>query len=198
MRREEAEQVELLRRQPHLVAGLRHLAVSASIVRSANSRRSSRLGRARAPEDRAHARGELARRERLRHVVVGAELEPDDAVGLLAAGGEHDHRELREGRGSSGRPRARRGRAASDRARPGPAAPTRASSHAPLTVAGLERPVAVAAQVADDDLAHDRLVVHDQDGLHRVIVTSGYFQSLKSAFVANRSAARKEPERPRP
>ena len=36
----------------------------------------------------------------------------------------------------------------------------------PDAVAGLERPVAVAPQVADDDLPHDRLVVHDQDGLH--------------------------------
>ena len=44
-----------------------------------------------APQHRANACGELARRERLRHVVVGAELEPDDAVGLLAAGGQHDH-----------------------------------------------------------------------------------------------------------
>ena len=35
-----------------------------------------------------------------------------------------------------------------------------------LAVARLERPVAVAVQVADDDLAHDWLIVDDQDGLH--------------------------------
>ena len=46
----------------------------------------------RAPaQDGAHAHRELARRERLRHVVVGAELEPDDAVGLLAARRQQDH-----------------------------------------------------------------------------------------------------------
>ena len=45
-----------------------------------------------AAEDRLDPRGELARRERLRDVVVGAELEADDPVGLLVAGGQHDHR----------------------------------------------------------------------------------------------------------
>ena len=56
--------------------------------------RARRLG---APQHGADAGRELARRERLRHVVVGAELEPDDPVGLLASRGEHDHRELRAG-----------------------------------------------------------------------------------------------------
>ena len=41
--------------------------------------------------DRAHACGQLAHRERLHHVVVGAELEADDAVGLVAAGRGDDH-----------------------------------------------------------------------------------------------------------
>ena len=36
-------------------------------------------------------------RERLGDVVVGAELEPDDAVVLVAARGEHDHRNRRLG-----------------------------------------------------------------------------------------------------
>ena len=44
------------------------------------------------PQDRPDPRHELARAERLDDVVVGAELEADDAVGLLAAGGEHDDR----------------------------------------------------------------------------------------------------------
>jgi hypothetical protein len=36
-----------------------------------------------ASEDRAHARDELAHAERLRHVVVGARVEPADLVDLL-------------------------------------------------------------------------------------------------------------------
>ena len=47
----------------------------------------------RAAQQRAHARDELVRAERLRQVVVGAELETDDALGFLGAGGEHDDRD---------------------------------------------------------------------------------------------------------
>ena len=54
-----------------------------------------------APQHRAHAGDELAGRERLRHVVVGAELEPGDAVDLLVAG-RHDHD--RQARGAADRP----------------------------------------------------------------------------------------------
>src|SRR6266540_5312085 len=42
------------------------------------------------PQHRSDPRGHLTRAEGLDDVVVGAELEADDAVGLLAAGGEHD------------------------------------------------------------------------------------------------------------
>ena len=49
-----------------------------------------RLG---ATQDGADAGRHLAGRERLHHVVVGAELEPDDAVDLLDVGGEQDHRD---------------------------------------------------------------------------------------------------------
>ena len=38
---------------------------------------------------------ELARIERLRHVVVGANLEPDDLVDVLVAGREHEDRHVR-------------------------------------------------------------------------------------------------------
>ena len=36
-----------------------------------------------------------------------------------------------------------------------------------VAVAGLERAVALTGEIADDDLAHDRLVVDDEDGCHR-------------------------------
>jgi hypothetical protein len=56
----------------------------------------ARRGRAaRAAQEGPQARNHLAARERLHDVVVGAELESDDAVGLRAAGREHDDRHLR-------------------------------------------------------------------------------------------------------
>jgi hypothetical protein len=61
---------------------------------SCTSRPSTRTLRRRAPrpaQDRLDPRGELAGRERLDHVVVGAELEPRDPVGLLVARREQDH-----------------------------------------------------------------------------------------------------------
>ena len=45
---------------------------------------------ARAAQDGAYPGEQLTRVERLRHVVVGAKLEADDAVGFLAHRGEHD------------------------------------------------------------------------------------------------------------
>src|SRR5919106_5427502 len=44
-----------------------------------------------APDDRPHARQELAWRERLGHVVVGAHLEAEDLVAFLDPAGHHDH-----------------------------------------------------------------------------------------------------------
>ena len=46
------------------------------------------------PQDRAHAAQQLRRRERLRHVVVRAELEPEHAVDLGVARGEHQDRHV--------------------------------------------------------------------------------------------------------
>ena len=48
----------------------------------------------RAAQHALHARDELARVERLRQVVVGADLEPDDLVDVLVARGEHDDRHV--------------------------------------------------------------------------------------------------------
>ena len=52
-------------------------------------------GHARAAQRRLHAAAELAQRERLGDVVVGAELEPEHLVDLLGLGGEHDDRHRR-------------------------------------------------------------------------------------------------------
>ena len=48
----------------------------------------------RAAKNRLHAGDELARVERLRQVVVGADLEADDLVDVLVARGEHQDRHL--------------------------------------------------------------------------------------------------------
>ena len=96
MLHQEREQVELLGRQLDGLAGDRHLARLA--VEGRRRRARARRGRGRAlgaAEDRLDPRDELARRERLRHVVVGADLEPGDAVGLLVARGQHHDRHRR-------------------------------------------------------------------------------------------------------
>ena len=41
-----------------------------------------------------HPSHELAHAERLRQVVVGADGQADDEVGLVVAGGEHQHRDV--------------------------------------------------------------------------------------------------------
>ena len=46
-------------------------------------------------QDSAHPRHHFARRERLQDVIVRPHLQADDAVGLLVAAGQHDHRDVR-------------------------------------------------------------------------------------------------------
>src|SRR5919109_4097567 len=50
-----------------------------------------------APQHRAHSGDELLRAERLRHVVVRADLETHELVGLVGTPGEHDDRDARVG-----------------------------------------------------------------------------------------------------
>ena len=115
---------------------------------------------------------ELTGGKRLRHVVVGAELEADDAVGLLASRGQHDHRQVaaradppaqREAVG------ARQHHVEDDELRRGPLDQLAGG----VPVAGDEGVEPVALEVADDDVTHDRLVVDDENGGHRVIVAHG-------------------------
>src|ERR1700723_1600282 len=46
-------------------------------------------------QERPNASHQLPRREGLGYVIVGAKLQPDDTIGLLAAAGEHDRRNSR-------------------------------------------------------------------------------------------------------
>ena len=88
---EEGEQVELHARQLDLVAARRRrCGRPCSSTMSPTATRSLVLVGLGPPQDGPHARDELAGRERLRHVVVRAELEPGDAVDLLVAR-RHDH-----------------------------------------------------------------------------------------------------------
>ncbi|CAM2169518.1 hypothetical protein BLAT2472_11146 [Burkholderia latens] len=54
--------------------------------------RTRQLGRRLAAQHRVNARDQFARVERLRQVIVGAHLETDDSIDILALRGEHDDR----------------------------------------------------------------------------------------------------------
>ena len=92
------EQVELLRRELDLLAVDLHLAPAGVDLELAVGYLArlqlAALGDA-AAQDRLDARDELARVERLRQVVVGADLEPDDLVHVFVARGEHQDRDVR-------------------------------------------------------------------------------------------------------
>src|SRR6266545_1576134 len=93
MASEEPEQLELARRELEHASTFAHFArrgVDFDVTET-NAFVWSVVCRGAATQDRAHTRDELSRRERFRDVVVGAELEPDDAVRFLTPCGQHDH-----------------------------------------------------------------------------------------------------------
>ena len=87
------EQLELLGGEVHRVALHANLEAVAVDLELADLHVRLLLGVAGtgAAGDRADAGEQLARRERLGHVVVGAHLEAEDLVALLDAAGDHDH-----------------------------------------------------------------------------------------------------------
>src|SRR5260221_4632080 len=89
---EHLQHVELDAGQVHVAPAPLHAALLGPQRDLADLDRPPVGARLRAAQDGAHARHQLARRAGLRHIVVGAELEPDDAVDVVAARGEHDHR----------------------------------------------------------------------------------------------------------
>ena len=91
------EEQELLRGERHPDAARRDgVGLGIDDDRSiGDRRRAGRRSALRAAEQRPHARDQLVRAERLGHVVVGAELEADDAVGFLGARRQHDDRDRR-------------------------------------------------------------------------------------------------------
>ena len=148
--------------------------------------------RVRTAKHGSYPRDELSRRERLRHVVVRAELETDDAVSLLAPGRQHDHRQLR---------------AVAD-----PAAEletVHARQHqiehderglilldelaGAVSVGRLERAISLALEIAADDLTDDRFVVDDEDGRHVRSQPHECYGGLKSACVSPQAGRRTRP-----
>ena len=95
-RREVVDEVELDRREVHELAVDAHPARRRRRARPRRSARRARRGDsadALGPaQQRVHPGDQLAHAERLRHVVVGADREPDEEVGLAVAGGEHQDR----------------------------------------------------------------------------------------------------------
>jgi len=91
------EEVELLRGELHLDTVDGHFAASGIDDQVAVDDPLA-LGlaplRRDAAKDRLHPRDELPGIERLRHVVVGADLEPDDLVDVLVARGQHQDRDV--------------------------------------------------------------------------------------------------------
>src|SRR5262245_53481074 len=119
-----------------------------------------------APEHGAHPGDELARAERLGDVVVGPELEPEELVELAVASGQDDDR---------GRPR-RADRAGDlEAVEPGETEvehdevwlPDLHRLHRRRAVAGGEDREARMLEVIARELDDLRLVIDDQDGLHR-------------------------------
>src|SRR5919204_2491975 len=91
---ERHEEIELERREAALRAVEPHAARVAIDLQPAVAQH-ARLRRAiGAPQERLQAGEQLARLERLWQIVVGADLEADDAVHRLAARREHEHRQL--------------------------------------------------------------------------------------------------------
>ena len=97
-REQEAQQPKLGRTERNRPAVDRHaMRRGIELERAGSERFLRRLGRA-PPQHRLDPRLELARRERLGHVVVDPRFEAGDLVGFVGARGEHDDRQLARAR----------------------------------------------------------------------------------------------------
>jgi hypothetical protein len=161
------EEVELLGRQDHDLTADGHIA--GRRVESETIERERLVttvagsnGAVRSAQQVANAHGEFTGRERLHHVVVGTELESDDTVDLLGAGGEQHDRHVA---------------LVAYRAEDGETVHTwqhhveddksgivgRQPGDCGVAVAGLVHAMAVKLEVPGDDLEDHRLVVDDQN-----------------------------------
>ena len=88
------QHVELLRRQCELLAVQKRLIVVRQDGQLADGELFRLRGRLGAAQELFDADGELARGDRLRQIIVRADLQPDDAVDVLAAGAQHNDRHV--------------------------------------------------------------------------------------------------------
>ena len=88
------EQAIFGRAQIDRAAGARHALLLAVDLEVAERQHVGEPLGQRAPQQRAYARAQFGNRERLDDVVVGAGRQPAHALALLAAGGQHDDRQL--------------------------------------------------------------------------------------------------------
>src|SRR4051794_18803229 len=164
--REEEQEIELALRERDLLAGDQHAASGGIDVELTDAQR--RLGAAGfrfvAPQDGVDAGNELGGREGLDHVVIGAEPQAVDAIGLTALGGQKDDRHAR----TAGRAQmthdleptdARQHEIEHDEV----GMPGRGAGERGVAVACGARVVVGALEVARDDLGDRRLVVDDEN-----------------------------------
>src|SRR5262249_13631770 len=156
------QQVELLRRELDRVTGDAHLAPAGIDGDLADLHDFGRRAAVDTPQDRLHARDELCGGERLREVVVAAELEADDAVDLAVPGGEEDDGNVRRAARALARLEAVDvGQADVEHDEPGPVVPDRLQPA--LAGAGFQHPEALAGEVEVDEVGDVGLVVDDDD-----------------------------------
>ena len=136
-----------------------------------------------AAEDRAHAGDQLARRERLGQVVVGAEFEAEQLVELVVARGEHDDRRRRVAADLAGDVEAvGAGQAQVEDDEVRVLAPVRLEGGRAVG-RGQDRVAGVLEVVARE--LHDRgFVIDDEDGLHRGH-RSGWSSAAAARLVAD-------------
>ena len=131
---------------------------------------SGRPAAAGAAQHRAHPQGQFPRAERLGHVVVRAGLEADQAVGLVAQGGQHHDRDRPAGAQPAAHLQAvHAGQHQVEDDQVGRLLGDPAQRLVPV-VHALDR-MAVADEVPADDVGDGGIVVHDEDPSRWIRVT---------------------------
>ena len=122
-----------------------------------------RCGTVGSAKDRFHPSHELARREGLRHIVVGAELEAEHTIDFVVAGREKDDRHVAVGPNGSTHVEAIELTGEADVEQDQSWPPLGDDLERSFAGAGLKRPVPVAAEVQLDEVCDVGIVLHDDD-----------------------------------
>ena len=126
---------------------------------------SRRCGALRSAQHRPHPRHQLLRAERLRQIVVGAQLQADQLVRLLGPRGQHDDRDLSFAAQGAGDVQAiQSGQSQVQHHKVGPARAHSAERGRPIDRREHGEPTVL--EIVADQLHDPRLVVHHKDGRH--------------------------------